>query len=102
MSEIEVTGSVTILGNDDTSHRIGQTEAQAAFVRDWRQLHAVQAYTRPYICPLCGRAIQTVECGPFGVRGDTGRVMAELIEGHQQEHRGDWTAYEQAGAGGAG
>lgn len=60
---------------------------QAAFVAQWREQHPSQTYGPVYVCPLCGKGIQSKNAGP---------VPDIVIAVHEVDHGADWLAYEAA------
>jgi hypothetical protein len=63
-------------------------DAQAAFVREWREAHPDEVFTDGWACPLCGQVIQTK---------NNHAIVPAVIRSHQDGHGADWLSYMAAG-----
>lgn len=64
-----------------------RASAVAAFVARWRREHWLDVYAPPWMCPLCGMAVQTPTTG----------FPEECAEEHRHAHGDDWQRYLAVG-----
>jgi hypothetical protein len=68
---------------------------QAAYVERWRAEHPDDVFDPPWICPLCGQAVQR---WATYYRFDHAAAVQRWIDYHTRDHGDDWRAYEAAAA----
>lgn len=67
----------------------GDLAAQERYARQWREQHPRGTWGDIWVCPLCGKAIQTTI--------ESARYHTGDVEGHRVMHGEDWLVFRAAG-----
>jgi hypothetical protein len=68
-------------------------DAQAVYVERWRAEHPNLVFDLPWICPLCGEAVQRRTAA---YPSDHAAAVQRWINYHTEAHGDAWRAYEAA------